>query len=739
LTYRRLELEQLENRIVPSVTLISHYNGIDFNGSLGGASGGFVPPDTNGAAGPNSYVETTNQAVSIFSPKNTGSTVVTDGLDDFYFTQGGLAHASPTSNLSDPVVLWDEQVQRFIVADQDVDFTNHVNTFDIAVSTSDSPTTLTTADWNFFQVNTTEAGFDEDYPGNLGFNHDAFVYTLNSFSTTGGSNQVQIDSIDINALVSGTPLVLGTNAFINDFAGFSLRPATMHDSVAGDPMWFVTEAGTNTDINVVQMTNVLSNAPVFTTTTIGVTPYSTAVPELQPDGTTITTNTDSRIMKAAMQNGLLVAAHQVSDAAGDLDQVQWYVFNTSGGTPTLQQQGNVGGGPGTYFVYPGIDINPAGDIGMSYIASGTHPGQFMSTYITGRTPADAPGTMEASVLVQQGQANYADFAGGREGDLSGINVDANGSFWISNEFANTEPNANWGTTIANFTLAAPLAIVLANATEGVPLINVPVATFIDNSGAPLSSYNATISWGDGSTTAGQVVANGSGSFTVLGSHTYLEEGGYTLTVSVSNGSTTLGPVSGIVNVADAPLIAGPAQTLNTKVGAFLTDFLLATFTDTDSSPEDPSNYAAIVSFFEPGGIFVNATGRIAALGNNTFAVFGSSPFSYAAAGTFAVRVVIRDVGGASVVVNDTVNVLNNPAIPPLIPMYQADGGPLGPLFLMLQNSLTNLISAEKLFIASLTGPVPHQEFVIPNLINAFMQYEMAVFQFDIRLPSGPAF
>ena len=91
-------------------------------------------PTPIGAAGTTSYVETTNQQVSIYNPKNTGSGVVTDTLDDFFFTQGALPHASATSNLSDPAVLWDAAVQRFIVVDQDVDFTNHKNTFDIAVS-----------------------------------------------------------------------------------------------------------------------------------------------------------------------------------------------------------------------------------------------------------------------------------------------------------------------------------------------------------------------------------------------------------------------------------------------------------------------------------------------------------------------------------------------------------------------------------------------------------------------------
>src|SRR5262249_47507408 len=76
-----------------------------------------------------------------------------------------------------PVVAWDDQIQRFIVGDQDVDPTAHVSRFDIAVSKSASPATLTPADWKFYSLVTTEADFDSDYPGNLGYNHDALVFT----------------------------------------------------------------------------------------------------------------------------------------------------------------------------------------------------------------------------------------------------------------------------------------------------------------------------------------------------------------------------------------------------------------------------------------------------------------------------------------------------------------------------------------------------------------------------------
>jgi hypothetical protein len=154
-----------------------------------------------------------------------------------------------------------------------------------------------------------------------------------------------------------------------------------------------------------------------------------------------------------------VAAQAVGVSATE-DDVRWYILNVSSGTPTLKDQGNVSAGNNTYLYFPSIDINPLGRIGMTYMRSGTDSTtDYMSMYITGRTPSDTAGTMEKSVLVPAGTglATYVD-SRARAGDLSGINIDPiDGSFWAVNEFANTEATTNWGTAIANFTLGTPYA------------------------------------------------------------------------------------------------------------------------------------------------------------------------------------------------------------------------------------------------------------------------------------------
>jgi hypothetical protein len=447
-TARRLALDSLEDRTTPAALVMDHHDGL----ALAGTSG-FVPPDSCGAAGTNRYVETVNQDVRL---SNTlGVQLAQDSFSHFFFTTGGLTQTDSASFLSDPIVTWNDQYQRFIIGDQDVDAgtIGYASTFHLAVSKTASPTTLSATDWYFYSINTTEDGgtanttFDADYPGNFGYNHDAFVFTLNMFPIVAQSGHVQVNSVKLSDLVNGT-----LTAFRNDVNGlFSLRPTVMHDSVTpGDPMWLVSAGGGN-QIAVTKMTNVLSNAATFTTTALAVNPYTdvSAAPPLNPDGSVITFNIDSRILKAAETGGMLVASHAVTNAAGDRVDARWYEINLTGATPTLADQGSVSAGANTYSFYPGVDINAAGDIGMTFMRSSNIGvgSEFMSTYVTGRQASDPPGTMQTPVLTKAGLANNFD---GRAGDLSGINVAPDGTFWATNEYATADNS--WGTDVQHFVL-----------------------------------------------------------------------------------------------------------------------------------------------------------------------------------------------------------------------------------------------------------------------------------------------
>jgi hypothetical protein len=659
-------------------------------------------------------------------------------LTDFWTVQGALPRASATSSFSDPIVTFDDtpNAQRFIVGDQDVDFTTHVSTFDIAVSRTSNPTALNAANWAFYQITTTEANFDADYPGNFGFNHDAFVFTLNMFGVAGPPDHVQVTSVNVNDLVNTVPPA-SLHVFHNDFAGFSLRPTAMHDSATGDPMWLV-EEGNNPSINVVKMTGVLSNSATFTTTNLAVNPFTDVafVPPLQPDGTPVTSHIDSRILNAAMRNQMLVTTTSVSVSPTE-DDARWYVINTGGATPTLSQQGDVSAGNNTYLTYPAIDINPSGDIGMTFLRSGTDsPTDFMSMYVTGRSMTDPVGTMRTPTLVQAGQAIYTDFAGGRAGDLSAINIDPNdGTFWVANEFANTEAGANWGTFIANFSLFGFSTATVSNGFEGAAATLSAVFT----STSPLSAFTVTVNFGDGSPIAtltganGGIIDNGNGSFTAVAGHTWAEEGTYNVTLTLTDSSTgRTATTTTPITIADAPLI-GNAVPINGKVGEALLDALVATFTDTNPNGT-LSDFSGQVTWADDNGQSHSTPAVIVPAGGTTFDVFASDFRTYGTAGPHAVTVVITDVGGASLTLNTAQSVANNPAVLALLPFYAYDSVPQGPLFLDLENALTNLLTAQEILLgALLTGGFGGQGEALTNVLQASTTYFQLLLKYDAFL------
>jgi uncharacterized repeat protein (TIGR01451 family) len=664
--YRNLWVERLEDRTVPSIT-IGNNGGQGLVGLTFNQSGGFVPPDTNAAVGPSSIMETVNQEVAIYSPKSTGATTVSDSLGHFLFSVGGLTRANSGSGQSDPVITYDELAGRFIIGDQDVNFNNHVSAFDVAVSKSNNPTTLTAADWVFYKITTTESGFDADFPGNFGYNQDAVVITLNMFGVFGGGH-VQVLSLNAADLANGVSQA-NLHSFKNDLNDFAVRPTAMHGSHAGDPMWMVTEHGDNTSIDVIKMSSsngtVLSNAATFTYTNLAVTSYSSLVAPLNPNGKVITSNIDSRIQKAAEANNILVAAHAVA-VSSTQDVIQWYAIDVSG-TPTLSsssaQQGRVSSGNNTYLYYPAIDINTSGQIGMTYMQSGTDTSSdFMSMYVTGRLTGDATGTMEAPVLVPAGtgQTNYADFSGsGRAGDIGSINVDpSDGSFWAANEFANTQATANWGTAIANFavsgtTTSADMAVTASgpssitagtnatytititnngpNSAQGVVLTDaMPTgAVFVSmtpSSGNP-DSFTFSQSGSTLTETAGASIASGSSdTFTLVVSAPSNLANGANFSDTASVSSSTTDPNSGnnsatvtgsIVNNSNSPgsdlavTDSGPSSNNEGDNSTF-------TITVTNKGPADATN-VVLTDTLGSNFSFVSATA-----GQGTFTQSGST-------------------------------------------------------------------------------------------------------------------
>ncbi|HZU35086.1 MAG TPA: hypothetical protein VFA18_04215, partial [Gemmataceae bacterium] len=287
-----------------------------------------------------------------------------------------------------------------------------------------------------------------------------YVVSFNMFPTTGsGASYVQLVSISTSNLNSSFRVDR------KKAEDFTMAPAVMYGAAPGSPMWLVEENGLGNGqaIRVVQMTNILSNAPTFTDTVVPVNPYTNPAASgtwlvQDPGGADINAD-DTRIFGSVWDNGILVAAHNEGLATTSNDSnAAWYELSTAGNTPTLTDQGVITPGPGVSTYYPEITVEPNGTIGMTYSESSSS--EPMSMYVTGRNTSDAPGTMEPPILAIAGQGPYAQPGFGpnswRAGDHSGIGIDfTDGSFWASAEYDYAAGrDATWGTFIQQFSIAS---------------------------------------------------------------------------------------------------------------------------------------------------------------------------------------------------------------------------------------------------------------------------------------------
>ncbi len=170
-----------------------------------------------------------------------------------------------------------------------------------------------------------------------------------------------------------------------------------------------------------------------------------------------------------------------------------------------------------------------------------------------------------------------------------------------------------------------------NATEGAAFSGAVASGTYVGSG----SLSATINWGDGAHSRGTI--SGTGSFTVNGSHTYAEEGSYTISITASAGKGNSAHVTSSATVSDAPLTLTHVQPRPLKN---LLAVLEASFTDADPHGQ-VADYTATIDWGDgtttPATITKNPHGK-------GFVLIGLH--QYARKGTYSVILTVGDSGGS---------------------------------------------------------------------------------------------
>src|ERR1044071_3050677 len=179
----------------PAPATTANFPGLDF-----ASWGAGWPPDTNGDAGPNHYIQTVNTSVGIFD-KATGVRLAAFTFDTL-FSQQPSGTPCDNNNQGDPVVLYAPLADRWIISDFAwSNYTSGAMYQCMAVSQTSDPVS---GGWYFYAWQTASGGKIPDYP-KLGVWPDGIYMSANIFSTTGsGSFQnVQVWAFNRTEMESG--------------------------------------------------------------------------------------------------------------------------------------------------------------------------------------------------------------------------------------------------------------------------------------------------------------------------------------------------------------------------------------------------------------------------------------------------------------------------------------------------------------------------------------------------------
>ncbi|HTC95798.1 MAG TPA: hypothetical protein VK699_20310 [Terriglobales bacterium] len=459
----------------------------------------FIPPDTQGAVGPNHLVVTLNTNVVVQDRSGNNLTIVS--LAGFWAPTGN-------SRTTDPRVVYDPFNDRWIISTSG-DFELSTSGVLVGVSQTGDPT----GNWNLYKVavDSTNQHFC-DFP-TLGFNNTWIVVMCNVFANASNSNFFAgniyaFDKFNLYSHGNGAHTVLDTGGDSN------VTPAITYDNNLATE-YLVEEY--NGNMNGVGMMRLWAiNGPVgsptlstvaFPSTLLNWDEQGTANFAPQLGSTTGIDTGDARIGNVIYRNGTLWTAHPIylpccasSTPAHPPTRsaIQWWQLDTSG---DVLQRGLIDNPDGSYFrSYPSIAVNQYNDALIGYARFS--PNEFAGGFYSFHASSDPPNTLEGETTLRAGEATYVDEGTGggtsnRWGDYSNTVVDPidDTSFWSIQEYA-ASPSSTWGTwwgqivqPPASFQISfTPSSTTL---TAGVALADLAV-TALDVQGHPVGNYRGTV-------------------------------------------------------------------------------------------------------------------------------------------------------------------------------------------------------------------------------------------------------
>ena len=441
--------------------------GQNFTGSKYLVDSGFIPPDTMGAVGEDSFVELINGRYSVYS-KSDGRRTQTSSLNQFWSDAG----VTPSGSFAfDPRVVYDPFSKRWFAAS--TDNAGGDNNFLLAVSKSSDPT----VGWTGFAIDSDSTNLRwADFP-TLGFDRDGVYLAANMFpiADRGGDFRTTIIAVPKNDLIGATPTVaniteLGNvisdttelpmqtviapnnavpenqiqmtvdttandqlaamptvanatkfeNLYFGD-TGFTVQPVVDLDNT-GLPIPLVSAYSTpggllkRSDITGDITSPTLNTSDGFISVTSFNSPPNAEQPGPKQNLSTIDDRFGSNVI---LQNGAIWGVQSVTN--NGRSALRWVQIDAN--TNALLQEGLIAD-PNLEFYYGSIAINEFDDVVIGF--SGSSESQFVSSYaVLGETLSGVT-TFDEPLLLKAGVDDYQRLDGSgrnRWGDYSATMVD----------------------------------------------------------------------------------------------------------------------------------------------------------------------------------------------------------------------------------------------------------------------------------------------------------------------------
>ncbi len=446
---------------------------------------GVVPPDPNGAVGPNHIVTMCNLSFQIFD--KTGTSLFGPAANNTLWA--GFGGSCQTSNSGDPVVLYDRAADRWLLSQFTATTAPFLNC--VAISTTSDPT------GSYFRyafpTGTTGVNFP-DYP-KYGVWPDAYYLSTREFLGLAGAFQgVGAYALNRAQMLAGNPTpqvvsFLVPPAGLGANVGDGLLPSDMDGPTPpppGSPNYFVGSQdnngpyGATSDalnlykfhVDFVTPTNssfVLANTiPVASFNSILALCGGTRACIPQPGTTAKIDHLGYRqrpLFRLAYRNfgdhESLVTNQSVSAGTGpngEVSGIRWWEIRSPNSSPVIFQQGTYAPGitDGIHRWMGSIAMDGQGNMALGYSsANGSNPAVFPSVSYTGRLAGDPLGIMtlgEGSIIAGTGSQTTSL---NRWGDYTSLTVDPTDdlTFWYVNEWVPTTSSVGWRLRIGSFKLA----------------------------------------------------------------------------------------------------------------------------------------------------------------------------------------------------------------------------------------------------------------------------------------------